>query len=233
MKHKNKVIIMAGMLFCFCLTTFAQGITLNLNNVSVKNAFETLRDEHGYLFVYESGDVNTRKVVSVNAQNQTLDAVLGQILQGQDVAYEVSEKNVVVRKSASVQPQATAQQTRRIAGTVVDVNDEPIIGANIMEKGTTNGTVTDVDGKFALTVAANAVLHVSYIGYIAQEINALTTGGGHSRNQAVRGHAGAGRNRSCRLRYAAQVRRNRLDFRSHRGRYSEIVFIQCPGRSEG
>ncbi|MDR0743949.1 MAG: TonB-dependent receptor [Tannerella sp.] len=58
----------------------------------------------------------------------------------------------------------------RITGTVVDQAGEPVIGANVIEKGTTNGTTTDVDGKFSLNAAANAILQISYIGYVTQEI---------------------------------------------------------------
>ena len=62
------------------------------------------------------------------------------------------------------------QQNRRISGTVVDDSGIPIIGANIVEIGTTNGTVTDIDGIFTLEVVDNAILRVSYIGYLEQEI---------------------------------------------------------------
>lgn len=61
-------------------------------------------------------------------------------------------------------------QQKAISGKVVDSKGESIIGANIMEKGTTNGTITDFDGNFSLNVAANAVLQISYIGYKTQEI---------------------------------------------------------------
>lgn len=63
------------------------------------------------------------------------------------------------------------QVQRQITGNITDESGEPIIGANIIESGTTNGTVTDFDGNFTLQVAANAVIRVSYIGYIEQEIN--------------------------------------------------------------
>jgi TonB-linked SusC/RagA family outer membrane protein len=63
-----------------------------------------------------------------------------------------------------------AQGGRTVGGSVVDTNGEPVIGANIVEKGTTNGNITDVDGKFSLTVSDNAVLQISFIGYITQEI---------------------------------------------------------------
>lgn len=62
-------------------------------------------------------------------------------------------------------------QSRTVTGTVVDNLNAPVIGANIMEKGTTNGTITDLDGKFTLEVSGNAVLLVSYIGYISREVS--------------------------------------------------------------
>ncbi|UVR02434.1 carboxypeptidase-like regulatory domain-containing protein [Parabacteroides distasonis] len=62
------------------------------------------------------------------------------------------------------------QNTRQIIGTVIDAAGMPIIGANVMVKGTTNGTITDIDGKFTLEVPKGAILQVSYIGYMNQEI---------------------------------------------------------------
>src|SRR5690554_6206140 len=64
-----------------------------------------------------------------------------------------------------------SQQKRQITGTVTDEQREPIIGANVIERGTTHGTVTDVDGYFTISVDENATLNVSYIGYLPQDIN--------------------------------------------------------------
>ena len=63
------------------------------------------------------------------------------------------------------------QQTRQVFGKVTDTNGEPVIGANVVEKGTTNGVITDAEGNFSLEVSSNAVLQISYIGYIEQEIS--------------------------------------------------------------
>lgn len=62
------------------------------------------------------------------------------------------------------------QQKRTITGCITDANGSSIIGANIVERGTTNGTVTDLDGRFSLEVSSNAILQISYIGYLTQEI---------------------------------------------------------------
>lgn len=65
---------------------------------------------------------------------------------------------------------ASVQQNKSISGKIVDSKGETIIGANVMEKGTTNGTITDFDGNFSLNVSPNGILVISYIGYKSQEI---------------------------------------------------------------
>ena len=64
------------------------------------------------------------------------------------------------------------QQKQTVSGIVKDSSGEPIIGASVLEKGTTNGTITDLDGKFTLSVSSNAVLQISYIGYKTLETKA-------------------------------------------------------------
>ncbi len=63
------------------------------------------------------------------------------------------------------------QATRQITGTILDETGEPIIGANVVQKGTTNGTMTDLDGAFSLNVPNNATLVISFIGYNSMEVN--------------------------------------------------------------
>lgn len=67
------------------------------------------------------------------------------------------------------------QQTKKITGQIVDVSGEPIIGANVVEEGTTNGVITDVNGNFVLTIQKDAVLIVSYIGYISRQVETKGT----------------------------------------------------------
>ncbi|MDR2041051.1 MAG: carboxypeptidase-like regulatory domain-containing protein [Tannerella sp.] len=75
------------------------------------------------------------------------------------------------RESLAPETEGLQQNRIRITGTVIDQAGEPVIGANIVEKGVAaNGTVTDADGKFAFEANAGAVLRVSYIGYVAQDI---------------------------------------------------------------
>ena len=82
-------------------------------------------------------------------------------LQGFPVIYSANPGGII---------SVARQGTYHLTGTIVDGYGEPVIGANVVEKGTTNGTVTDIDGKFSLEVAPDAVLTISFIGYIPKEI---------------------------------------------------------------
>ena len=64
---------------------------------------------------------------------------------------------------------AISQQSRTVTGVVTDIKGEPLLGVNVIVKGTTNGTITDLDGKFSLEVEPNAILVISYIGYVTQQ----------------------------------------------------------------
>ena len=168
MNYRKKAMLMAGALLCLNLSMYSQSISLKMSNVSVKKAMTELQTKSGYSFVYIAGDVDTDRTVSINA-SQLKDAV-AQILKGQNVSYEIQGKNIVIKKGS--QQQVTSGKRKKVIGTVKDANGEPIIGATVVEKGTTNGTVTDFDGNYALELSESGTLAVSYIGYKSQEFAA-------------------------------------------------------------
>lgn len=167
MNYRKKAMLMAGALLCLNLSIYSQSISLKMNNVSVKKAMTELQTKSGYSFVYIAGDVDTERMVSIDA-SQLKDAVV-QILKGQNVSFEIQGKNIVVKKGTQRRNTIVRQ---KISGSVKDVNGEPIIGATVMEGGTTNGTITDFDGNFVLEVADGAELDISYIGYQTQKLRA-------------------------------------------------------------
>ena len=165
MNYRKKAMLMAGALLCLNLSIYSQSVSLKMNNVPVKKAIAELQTKSGYSFVYIAGDLDTDCMVSVNA-NELKDAV-NQILKGQNVSYEIQGKNIVVKKVNQQQP--VSGKKKKVTGVVKDVSGEPIIGATVIEKGTTNGTVTDFDGKYTLDLSENGILSISYIGYKSQE----------------------------------------------------------------
>lgn len=165
MRIRKKTIYMVLALFCLNITAFAQNISLNLNRATVKKAMETLKEENGYSFVFATGDIDTHKTVTITAEDRPIGEVVKQILQDQNLSFEIKGKNIIVKKALPV-----SNKKEKITGTITNSQGEPIIGANVVEKGTTNGTVTDADGKFMLDIPGKASLLVSYIGYNMREV---------------------------------------------------------------
>ena len=88
------------------------------------------------------------------------------------VALFLGGGHVMAAESSSHNVQAVQQQVQVITGTVVDTHGEPVIGANVVEKGTTNGGLTDIDGNFSLRVAPGTTIQVSFVGYKTVEVKA-------------------------------------------------------------
>lgn len=170
MKVVKKAIYMVVASFCLNLTANAQDITLKASNITVKQAMDELKSRSGYSFVFSSADVDTRKKISVSAENQSVNAVIEQILRGQGLIYEIQGKNIILKKEGAIE-KTVSKKTNKITGVVLDPNGEPVIGANVVVKGSTNGTITDIDGNFSIqNVPEDAILLVSYIGYSDKEV---------------------------------------------------------------
>ena len=170
---KKKILVLSIMLTVGACC-WAQSIQLKLNNVTVKKAMTELKQKSGYSFVYETSDLDTNKKVNVDAENAK-DAI-AQILQGQNVTYEIQGKNVVVQRKNANNTKANQGKKRTVKGTVKDNNGEPVIGATIMESGTKNGTVTDTDGNFVIEIASDSKLDITSIGYKSQTVKPSATG---------------------------------------------------------
>ncbi|MDR3251181.1 MAG: TonB-dependent receptor [Tannerella sp.] len=158
----------------FADDSYAQNarITLDKNKVALSEVLDEIEKQTDYLFIFND-QVDVDRIVSVKAKAMPVGKVLDNLLADTDVEYTMSGTHIVLTKQVTVSPDRnTQQQGVRITGTVTDVAGEPVIGVTVKVKGSTVGTATDVEGKFTLTVTDNAVLQVSYIGYIPQEIRA-------------------------------------------------------------
>ena len=164
---------------CFCnlFATEANSqnakVSIHADNLSLREIIYKIEKQTEYLFVYDRNKINVNRQISLNADNESVSEILNKIFTGTDVAYKLVGKNVTLikRDDLSHQNGISQQSTKKITGIVTDEKGEPIIGANIVEKGITNGCITDLDGKFIITnMHENAILQVSYIGYLTQEI---------------------------------------------------------------
>ena len=152
----------------FALNVNSQSLRVNIhaNQKQAKEVIKQIEEQTDYLFVYNHDKVNLNNTVTIQVNNETVAEVLNQMFAGTDIIYAMQGNNILL-----MQKDAVVQQSGKVVtGTIVDPSGMPVIGANVMVKGTTNGTITDMDGKFSLEVDNNAILVVSYIGFANQEI---------------------------------------------------------------
>lgn len=182
-KNRRKLLrIMKLTLVCLLLSSgimyaefsYAQDTQLNLDlhNVELEDVFNAIRKQSEFEFFYNNDQVNTTEKVSIRLKNADIEEVMNQVLPAA-YEYKINDRYILVsrRKEAETVLSPLPQQVNKtVAGIVIDERREPIIGANVVEKGTTNGVVTDIDGKFSFSVSDDAILQFSYIGFITQEI---------------------------------------------------------------
>jgi TonB-linked SusC/RagA family outer membrane protein len=152
-------------------------LTLQLKNASVEAILQEIEENSDYFFLYNNKLVNVDRKADISAKNETIASILDKLFDKNNVEYEVNGSQIVLRPKSdtngiSSNSTSVNQQNRKmISGTITDIKGEPIIGANIIEKGSAgNGTITDYDGNFKLEVENNAILQISYIGYLSQEV---------------------------------------------------------------
>lgn len=140
-------------------------VNVEVQNKTVGEILKKIEKQSDFDFFFDNTLIDLNRRVSVTSRNSDIFKVLEKVFKGTNVKYSVLDKKIVLTINAdNVQ---TAQQTTfKVTGKVVDENGEEIIGASVLEKGTINGTVTDMDGNFELKVSGKEViLEVSYIGY--------------------------------------------------------------------
>lgn len=151
-------------------------VELSLNDATVATVVRQITDQTGYEFSYDA-DILSRPIssLSVDAKNEPIEDILEQVFKNTGIRYQIRNNRIFLKdeNAVSLFPASPekAQQAKRIMGTILDTTGEPVIGANIMMKGSSLGTITDIDGEFTLdNVEEGDILVVTYIGYLAQEI---------------------------------------------------------------
>ncbi|MCM0721715.1 TonB-dependent receptor [Parabacteroides sp. W1-Q-101] len=168
----------------YAASTYAEQTTLTvrMNNRTVKDVFSYIEKNSEFIFVYHGSNINLNRRVNVDVDNQTVETILKNMFAGTDIEYIINDRQIIVRKNektnrpvsfADAESQHQQQQKKvTVTGNVKDATGEPLIGVNVMVKGTTIGSITDADGNFSISdVPSNAVVAISYIGYKTQEIS--------------------------------------------------------------
>ncbi len=176
---KKLLMIMKLTLFLFLLSIsglFANGgysqeslVDLNFKNVSVNQILAEIERQSEYRFFFNHDQINTERRVDLSVTKVKISKVLKELFADTDVAYEMVENHIVLVSKTKL---ISLNKEIIITGKVTDSNEgQSLPGVNIQVKGSTEGTITDLDGKFSIGVAdPNATLIFSYVGYATQEV---------------------------------------------------------------
>ena len=170
-RSKNWKTLRAICLLLFLSVSFTaySQITVNVKDISLRASLKKIEQVSNYKFFYNESLPELNRKVSLNVKDATIEQTMQQLLGGMDLAYKKEQDNVIVL----IRKAQDKSITKKITGTVVDEKGEPVIGASIVIKGESHGTITDFDGKFTLAdVPEKGILTVSYIGYKTVDLSA-------------------------------------------------------------
>lgn len=163
------------------VSTFGQSQVIHLtqNKATVSSIIKAIEKQTQMSVDFSQNTLNLNKTVNLKSKSLSLGEIMNLILSGnRDLSYKIVDRHIIIVKGESrgVRSTQTMQQgygKHKITGCVLDNNGEPIIGASVVEQGTKNGTVTDIDGNFVLNCSKeNATLDISYIGFLSQQVKA-------------------------------------------------------------
>ena len=157
------------LLFLFLSASLYSQITVSVQNQSIRQILKTIERNSDYQFFYNDDLTSLDVITSLVVTNSSIESVMSKLLNNTDITYKKEKENLIVL-TLKAKAQEKKKEERLISGTITDENDEPVIGANVVIDGTTQGTITDFNGKFSFEVPVNATLRVTYIGYLDQYI---------------------------------------------------------------
>ncbi|MEX0359410.1 MAG: SusC/RagA family TonB-linked outer membrane protein, partial [Allomuricauda sp.] len=176
------LLIGIGLSTAYANSSYAQTkIDIDVNDVVLEDLFKEIQAKTEYIFFYKDDVLDKKKKVSLNLKNVKLGDILRKAFRNTDLSYKIDDRQVVIVKKLP-EPEKIWDDDSKfaqsdISGTVTDADGQPLPGANIVVKGTTNGTQTDFDGNYTISAAPDATLVFSYIGFATREVpvNGQTT----------------------------------------------------------
>lgn len=166
------IILSVGIVSTVHMHAQEASISMDTSNKTIAEVLENIENQTDFQFFYNSKLIDMKRRVAVKIDARDIFTALNQLFAGTDIQYKIAGKDIILTSfSAPLNAISTTQGNRKITGTVVDENGVPIIGANVLLKGTSGvGTITDSEGKFNLQVSEQSILKISYIGYLPKEI---------------------------------------------------------------
>ena len=150
---------------------YAQQTTepISMSHVSIEQVLNRIEETSDFVFLYNNKTVNTSRIVSVHNPQNNIPQILDGIFKGTPITYAILDKQIILSTTKS----KTADQdpSFNLKGMIKDTSGEPLIGVNVVVKGTSIGTISDVDGNFMIKAKSGDVIEFSYVGYASQAIS--------------------------------------------------------------
>ena len=147
-------------------------ITVDLDNVPVREFIKTVESQSGYTFAYNNSEIDLTRRVSVKAADENVVDVVIRALSAQNLTARMEGSRIVVSRKPAAARVQTAQPVRGgvVTGTVKTISGEPVIGASVIVLETNRGNVTGLEGDFSVEATPGQTLSVSFLGYNTQQI---------------------------------------------------------------
>ncbi len=163
-----------GLLQIMAVETYSQQtkLSLNLTNQRLEEVLKAIEDQSEFFFFYNRDYINVDHKVNISVTNQSVPAVLDELLKGTGIRYEIVNRQIILTNIEGITGlNSNSQQQKTVSGKVTDSSGQPLPGVSVAVKGTTKGVITDADGKYTLAnVPVSASLLFSFVGMRSQEV---------------------------------------------------------------
>ncbi len=157
----------------------AQQFTMNLRDITLRQLFSEIEKQSEYIFFYNENILDSKDVISINVKDATLPSLLDKVLKAKGLSYTINNRQVTISRTtnSTVSTKQVNEQPILAKGIVIDETGVPLPGVTIRVRGTSTGTITDVDGRFSVYVPAKtSLLEFTYIGYSMVVVKASEAG---------------------------------------------------------
>ncbi|MFA7140480.1 MAG: TonB-dependent receptor [Proteiniphilum sp.] len=149
----------------------SEKITVKAHDASLKEVISIIEEQSDYVFFYQNEDIDNSLRFTIDLENRDIKEILDRLIANTSLSYKISGKYIFLERKVKENNVQQQQSKRTITGRVYDTKGELLIGVNVVEVGTTNGTVTDINGTYRISVTTpNPVLRFTYIGFKEKEI---------------------------------------------------------------
>ena len=179
-RAKKLLLIMRLAIFLILISVFASSasvysqstkLTVKMKNSRIADVFDAIEQQSEFYFFYNRDNFDDNRIVSVNFEGKKVENILDELFRGYPIHYEIVNRNILIKVENNAPGISNTEQQRIVSGNVTDAEGEVLPGVSVIVKGTTQGTVTNVDGNYTLSnIPSDATLIFSFIGMLSQEV---------------------------------------------------------------